>query len=117
YQTADVLSAVNADVEAAGGMPLKELRVDGGMVADDTLMQFQADVPGVPVVPPEVIETTALGAAYAAGLAIDFWSSLDELRANWREERRWEPVMASADRERLLRGWHRAVEKSVGWID
>lgn len=117
YQTRDVLDAVNADVLAANGAPLTELRVDGGMVANDTLMQFQADMLGVPVVRPAVVETTALGAAYAAGLAVGFWSGLDELRANWREDHRWEPSLEPAERNRLLRQWRKAVTKSMDWVD
>ena len=117
YQVRDVLDAVNADVSASSGTPLAELRVDGGMVANELLMQFQADVLGVPVVRPAVAETTALGAAYAAGLAVGFWAGLDELRANWREDRRWEPQLPASDRERLLRQWHKAVEKSMGWVE
>ncbi|MFV0435682.1 MAG: glycerol kinase GlpK [Leucobacter sp.] len=117
YQTQDVLDAVNADVAATGGVPLSELRVDGGMVVNETLMQFQADMLGVPVVRPRVAETTALGAAYAAGLAVGFWSDLDELRANWQEDRRWEPSLDPAERDRLLREWHKAVTKSMDWVD
>ena len=117
FQTRDVLDAVNADVAHAGGIPLTELRVDGGMVANETLMQFQADVLGVPVVRPRVSETTALGAAYVAGLAVGFWSGLDELRANWSEDRRWHPELDDATRERQLRLWRKAVTKSMGWVD
>ncbi|UOQ60686.1 glycerol kinase GlpK [Leucobacter rhizosphaerae] len=117
FQTRDVLDAVNADVTQAGGIPLTELRVDGGMVANETLMQFQADVLGVPVVRPEVAETTALGAAYVAGLAVGFWSGLDELRANWAEDRRWQPQMDEDARERQLRLWRKAVTKSMEWVD
>ncbi|QIM16759.1 glycerol kinase GlpK [Leucobacter insecticola] len=117
FQTRDVLDAVNADVLASGGAHLTELRVDGGMVANNTLMQFQADVLGVPVVRPQVAETTALGAAYVAGLAVGFWSGLDELRANWREDRHWLPVQGAAERERQLRLWRKAVTKSMDWID
>ncbi|MGI6877681.1 glycerol kinase GlpK [Microbacterium sp. gxy059] len=113
YQSRDVLDAVNADA----GVDLAELKVDGGMVANDTLMQFQADVLGVPVVRPVVAETTALGAAYAAGLAVGFWAGLDDLSANWQEDRRWEPQMDAAERERLLRQWRKAIEKSMGWVD
>ena len=113
YQTADVIKAVNADA----GVDLAELKVDGGMVANDTLMQFQADILGVPVVRPEVAETTALGAAYAAGLAVGFWSSQDELSANWQENKRWEPKMDEQERERLLKNWAKAVEKSQAWVD
>ncbi len=89
FQTREVLDAVNAD----SGVPLTELKVDGGMVANDQLMQFQADLLGVPVIRPKVTETTALGAAYAAGLAVGFWNDLGELRANWSEDKRWEPKM------------------------
>ncbi|WP_269748020.1 FGGY-family carbohydrate kinase, partial [Agromyces laixinhei] len=90
---------------------------DGGMIANNTLMQFQADILGVPVVRPVVAETTALGAAYAAGLAVGFWSSLDELRANWQEDSRWEPTMDQAERERQIRLWKKAVTKTFDWID
>ncbi|HEY5222614.1 MAG TPA: glycerol kinase GlpK [Microbacteriaceae bacterium] len=113
YQTRDVLDAANADAS----VPLTELRVDGGATSNDLLLQFQADILGMPVVRPVVAETTALGAAYAAGLAVGFWSGLDELRANWREGKRWEPQMAVAERERLYRGWHKAVTKTYGWVD
>jgi glycerol kinase len=113
YQTRDVLDAVNADA----GVELSELKVDGGMVANDALMQFQADVLGVPVVRPVVAETTALGAAYAAGLAVGFWKGLDDLSANWQEDRRWEPRMDADERDRLLRQWRKAVTKSMDWVD
>ena len=113
FQTRDVLDAVNADA----GVELTELKVDGGMVANDALMQFQADVLGVPVVRPVVAETTALGAAYAAGLAVGFWNGLDDLRANWQEQQRWEPAMAADDRDRELRLWRKAVTKSMDWVD
>lgn len=117
YQVRDVLDAVNADVASTGDVRHSELRVDGGMIANNTLMQFQADVLGVPVVRPQIAETTALGAAYTAGLAVGFWSGLDELRANWREDRRWEPAMDAEARDRLLRQWRKAVTKSMGWVD
>lgn len=113
FQTRDVLDAVNADA----GVDLTELKVDGGMVANDALMQFQADILGVPVVRPVVAETTALGAAYAAGLAVGFWDGQETLVANWQEDKRWEPKMDAAERERLLRLWHKAVSKSMGWVD
>jgi glycerol kinase len=112
FQTREVLDAVNADA----GLPLEELRVDGGMAANDALMQFQADILGVPVVRPAVIETTALGAAYAAGLAVGFWTDLDELRANWREDRRWEPRFSAEDREQRLAMWKKAVTRSFDWL-
>jgi len=113
FQTREVLDAANAD----SGVPLEELRVDGGMVGNDLLMQFQADVLGVPVVRPQVAETTALGAAYAAGLAVGFWSDLDEVRANWTEGKRWEPQMEAAERERVLRLWKKAVTRTFDWVD
>ncbi|MDR2382104.1 MAG: glycerol kinase GlpK [Bifidobacteriaceae bacterium] len=113
YQTRDVLDAVNAD----SGVPLTELKVDGGMVANNLLMQFQADILGVPVVRPVVAETTALGAAYAAGLAVGFWSNLDDLRANWAEDKRWTPAMPVTDKDRLYRSWKKAVTKSLAWVD
>jgi glycerol kinase len=113
FQTREVLDAVNAD----SGVDLTDLRVDGGMIANDTLMQFQADILGVPVIRPVVAETTALGAAYAAGLAVGFWSGLDDLRANWQEDRRWEPKMETEERERQLRLWKKAVTKTFDWVD
>ncbi len=112
FQTRDVIDAVNADAH----VDLTELKVDGGMVANGGLMQFQADILGIPVIRPKVIETTALGAAYAAGLAVGFWSGLDELRSNWQEGHRWEPQMRAEERERLLREWHKAISKSLDWV-
>jgi glycerol kinase len=112
-QTREVLDAVNAD----SGVDLTELKVDGGMTANDALMQFQADILNVPVVRPVVAETTALGAAYAAGLAVGFWANLDELRANWQEDARWEPQLDAAERERTLRLWKKAVTKTFDWVD
>ena len=113
FQTREVLDAANADAD----VPIEELRVDGGMVANDTLMQFQADILGIPVVRPKVPETTALGAAYAAGLATGVWSSLDDLRANWVEDTRWEPRFDEAERERRLAEWRKAVTRSFDWVD
>jgi glycerol kinase len=113
FQSREVLDAVNAD----SGVDLTELKVDGGMTANDELMQFQADILGVPVVRPVVAETTALGAAYAAGLAVGFWDNLDDLRANWQEDKRWEPNLDSDERERQLRLWKKAVTKSMDWVD
>ncbi|MGX1590395.1 glycerol kinase GlpK [Glutamicibacter sp. NPDC055491] len=113
FQTREVLDAVNADAE----VPLTELKVDGGMVANEALMQFQADILGVPVVRPKVTETTALGAAYAAGLAIGFWKDLGELEDNWAEDKRWEPTMDEATRERSLRLWKKAVTRTFDWVD
>ena len=113
FQTREVLDAVNADAE----VPLTELKVDGGMVANEALMQFQADILGVPVVRPQVTETTALGAAYAAGLAVGFWKDLGELEQNWAEDKRWEPTMDEASRERSLRLWKKAVTRTFDWVD
>jgi len=113
FQTAEVIEAVNAD----SGVELTELKVDGGMTANDTLMQFQADILGVPVVRPVVAETTALGAAYAAGLAVGFWSGLEDLAANWQEDKRWEPNLDADERARQLRLWKKAVTKSMDWVD
>ncbi|MGN8048736.1 glycerol kinase GlpK [Curtobacterium sp. 22159] len=112
-QTREVLDAVNAD----SGVDLTELKVDGGMTANNELMQFQADILNVPVVRPVVAETTALGAAYAAGLAVGFWENLDELRANWQEDKRWEPQLDDAERDRTLRLWKKAVTKTFDWVD
>jgi glycerol kinase len=113
FQTREVLDAMNAD----SGVKLTGLKVDGGMVANELLMQFQADVLDVPVVRPKVAETTALGAAYAAGLAVGYWKDLDELRANWAEDKRWEPALAATERERVYRNWKKAVTKSFDWVD
>lgn len=113
FQTREVIDAVNAD----SGVPLTELKVDGGMIANNLLMQFQADILGVPVVRPVVAETTALGAAYAAGLAVGFWDGVDDLRKNWQEDSRWEPSMEEEERERLLRSWKKAVTKTFDWVD
>jgi glycerol kinase len=113
WQSREVVDAANdvADV------PFSELRVDGGMTANDLLMQFQADVLGVPVIRPRVTETTALGAAYAAGLATGFWSDLDELRERWAEDKRWEPAMSDEHRDREYARWKKAVERSLDWTD
>jgi glycerol kinase len=111
FQTAEVLAAMNAD----SGVPLTEMRVDGGMVVNDLLMQFQADILGVPVLRPVVVETTALGAAYAAGLATGVWASLEDLRANWGEDKRWVPSMTAEERTARLAKWQMAVERSLDW--
>jgi glycerol kinase len=113
FQTREVLDAVNAD----SGVDLTELKVDGGMTANDALMQFQADILDVPVVRPVVAETTALGAAYAAGLAVGFWETLDDLRQNWQEDKRWTPNIDAAERDRTLRLWKKAVTKTFDWVD
>jgi glycerol kinase len=111
FQTLDVVRAMEQDA----GLPIRALRVDGGMVANDLLMQFQADMLGVDVVRPACAETTALGAAYAAGLAVGYWRGLADLRANWAEARRWSPRMAAQRRHSLMAGWRKAVERSFGW--
>lgn len=116
YQTREVLDAMQADAERAGGR-LAELKVDGGMVANETLMQFQADILGLDVIRPKVPETTALGAAYAAGLAVGYWSSTDEIEANWGEDRRWTPQMEQSEVDRLYRQWKKAVTRTLDWVD
>jgi glycerol kinase len=113
YQTLDVMEAMRKD----SGVDLSSLKVDGGMVANDLLMQFQADVLNVPVIRPKVTETTALGAAYAAGLAVGFWSSLDELRSNWEEDKTWQPHMDDAQRQEGITGWRKAVQRTLDWVD
>jgi glycerol kinase len=113
FQTREVLDAANAD----SGVNMEDLRVDGGMVANDALMQFQADILGIPVIRPKVTETTALGAAYAAGLAVGFWKDTDELATNWAEDKRWNPTMDDAERDRQLRLWKKAVTKTFDWVD
>ncbi len=113
FQTREVLDAMNAD----SGVPLTELKVDGGMVVNETLMQFQADILGVDVVRPKVAETTALGAAYAAGLAVGYWDSTDDITANWGEDKRWTAQMDEGERERLYRNWKKAVSKTLDWVD
>jgi len=113
YQTREVLDAVNADA----GVDLTELKVDGGMVRNDTLMQFQADILGVPVVRPQVIETTALGAAFVAGLAVGYWEDREELRATWSEDTRFEPSMEASVRDTMMTHWKKAVTRSFDWVD
>ncbi len=113
YQSRDVLEAMEAD----SGVAMQELKVDGGMVVNELLMQFQADILGVPVVIPEVAETTVLGAAYAAGLATGFWRNTEELESHWAEARRYEPNMSDDDRTRLYSGWKKAVTKSFDWVE
>ena len=113
YQTRDIVNAMNKD----SGVELSRLKVDGGMVANETLMQFQSDMLNVPIIRPQVSETTALGAAYAAGLAVGFWSGLDELRQNWAEDKTWQPAMASAVREKYYREWKKAVDRTFDWVE
>jgi glycerol kinase len=112
FQSRDVLDAMTSD----SGVGLSELRVDGGMTGNQLLMQFQADILGVDVVRPLVTETTALGAAYAAGVAAGVWSGIDDIRALWAEGRRWEPQMGADDRRRLIDRWHQAVQRSFDWV-
>ncbi len=113
FQSREVLDAMNAD----SGVDLTALKVDGGMVVNETLMQFQADILGVPVIRPVVAETTALGAAYAAGLAVGYWESEDDVRNNWAEGKRWEPQMDGDTRERLYAKWKKAVTRTFDWFD
>ncbi len=113
YQTRDVIEAMEKDA----GVPLSALKVDGGMVANELLMQFQADILGAPVVRPTVTETTALGAAYAAGLAVGFWAGPEALRQNWSIDRTFEPTMAETQREHLYRIWKKAVTRTLDWVE
>jgi glycerol kinase len=113
YQVRDVVEAMEAD----SGIKLTVLKTDGGMVANELLMQFQADMLDVAVVRPKVAETTALGAAYAAGLAVGYWKGVKDLRANWRAAMRWEPQMAEDIRAKHYRMWKKAVQRSFDWID
>jgi len=113
FQSKEVLDAMNAD----SGVDLTALKVDGGMVVNETLMQFQADILGVPVIRPVVAETTALGAAYAAGLAVGFWATEDDIRTNWAEDKRWEPNMAEDARAKAYASWKKAVTKTFDWVD
>jgi glycerol kinase len=112
FQTREVIDAMNAD----SGVPLKSLKVDGGMVANELLMQFQADVLGVPVIRPTVAETTALGSAYAAGLAVGFWNGEDDIRANWAKDKEWDPAMDEESRQRQYQNWKRAVTRTFDWV-
>ena len=113
YQTREVLDAMEKD----SGVKLTALKVDGGMVFNDLLMQFQSDILNVPVIRPKVAETTALGAAYAAGLAVGFWKDYDELRANWARDREWHPVMSTKFRKTLYSGWKKAVTRTFDWVE
>jgi glycerol kinase len=113
YQTRDIVDAMNKD----SGVELNKLKVDGGMVANELLMQFQTDILDVPVIRPKVSETTALGAAYAAGLAVGFWSDIEELRQNWAEDKTWHPAMSSNIRERYYLEWKKAVDRTFNWAE
>jgi glycerol kinase len=113
YQTREVLEAMQIDA----GVTIDSLRVDGGMTANELLMQFQSDILNVPVIRPKVPETTALGAAYAAGLAVGYWNDGEDIIANWREDRRWTPSMSDARRSKLYRRWRKAVTRSLDWLE
>jgi glycerol kinase len=113
FQTREVLDAMNLD----SGVNLTALKVDGGMVFNETLMQFQSDILGVPVIRPTVAETTALGAAYAAGLAVGFWAKVEDLRANWGKDKEWQPQMGAEERERTYHFWKKAVTKTFDWVE
>ncbi|WP_420107759.1 glycerol kinase GlpK [Kocuria marina] len=113
YQSREVAEAMNKDSK----QDLTELRVDGGMTANELLMQFQADQLGVPVIRPKITETTALGAAYAAGLAVGFWADLEEISRNWAEDKRWDPQGDREQQEKLFRNWGKAVTKSLDWVN
>jgi glycerol kinase len=113
FQTREVLDAMNKD----SGVDLTALKVDGGMVFNELLMQFQADVLGVPVIRPTVAETTSLGAAYAAGLAVGFWAKVDDLRANWGQDKAWRPMMGEPERKEIYAGWKKAVTRTFDWVE
>jgi glycerol kinase len=113
FQTLEVLKAMEKD----SGVTLTSLKVDGGMVINNLLMQFQADILNVPVVRPKVAETTSLGAAYAAGLAVDYWANFDELRENWGVDREWQPDMAEAERQRYYANWKKAINRTLDWTE
>jgi glycerol kinase len=113
WQTKEVVEAMNKD----SGVDLTSLKVDGGMVFNDTLMQFQADVLDVPVIRPTVAETTSLGAAYAAGLAVGFWKEVEDLRANWGKDKEWKPKMDAAERDKEYKFWKKAVTRTFDWVE
>lgn len=113
YQTCEAFEAMKKD----SGIDLKDLKVDGGMVVSEILMQFQADILDVPVVRPKIAETTGLGAAYAAGLAVGFWKDKKELKANWNSAAKWEPNMKKEEREKLYHYWKKAVTRTFGWAE
>jgi glycerol kinase len=113
FQTREVLDAMEKD----SGVKLAALKVDGGMVFNELLMQFQADILNVPVIRPTVAETTALGATYAAGLAVGFWNNLEDLRKNWGVDKTWTPKMDAKTRDKLYKGWLKAVERTFNWVE
>ena len=113
YQTLDIMEAMKKD----SGVELNSLKVDGGMVANELLMQFQADLLNVPVIRPSITETTALGAAYAAGLAVGFWASMEDLKKYWSVDKMWQPKMDDPVRQAGIRGWRKAVQRTLDWVD
>ncbi|MFO7847891.1 MAG: glycerol kinase GlpK, partial [Balneolaceae bacterium] len=113
YQTLDILNAMNAD----SGIDIKELRVDGGATVNDTLLQFQSDLLQVPVIRPKITETTALGAAYLAGLAVGYWDDIEDIRKQWQEDKKFEPEMGAGKVAELTKGWKRAVKAAITWAD
>ena len=113
FQTKEILEAMEKDT----GIKLTTLKVDGGMVQNNLLMQFQADILNVPVIRPTITETTALGAAYAAGLAVDYWKGLEEIETNWKEDRIWQPNMSEVERSSQYKLWKKAVTKSFDWLE
>jgi glycerol kinase len=113
FQTRDIVESMNRD----SGFELQNLKVDGGMVYDELLMQFQADILNVPVTRPRITETTALGAAYAAGLAVGFWPDLESLRGKWSMDKTWLPNMPQETREKKCMDWKKAVEKTFNWVE
>lgn len=113
FQANDIFKAIEADSH----IKMRELKVDGGLTNSKPLMKFQSDILGIPVIRPAVIETTALGAAYAAGLSVGVYSNLEELSTQWREEKRWEPTMSNADREAKVKFWDKAVERTLNWTE
>jgi len=113
FQTKEILDAMEKDT----GIKLASLKVDGGMVKNELLMQFQSDILNVPVIRPTITETTALGAAYAAGIAVGVWKNQEDLREYWQEDRVWKPTMEEVERDRLYKGWKKAVKRSFDWVD
>ena len=113
FQTKDIVESMNLD----SGVALRSLKVDGGMVTNELLMQFQADMLNVPVIRPKITETTALGAAYAAGLAVGFWPDLESLRSNWIMDKTWLPAMLQEERQKKYGEWKKAVERTFNWVD
>jgi glycerol kinase len=113
YQTLDIMEAMKKD----SGVEINSLKVDGGMVANELLMQFQADLLNVPVIRPSITETTALGAAYAAGLAVGFWTSMQDLKKYWSVDKTWQPQMDDGARQAGIRGWRKAVQRTLDWVD